>query len=339
MKFSSGCGCVLLSLVLGSGLVCGCGMTQIKQGQDIQGYLDEAQRHAQVDSTDAQARRFADLAIAVAPGSIRVYIPDPNAPSSALVEPKTVADVFASVGDDSALADYMQQAIKKFPNDPLIDIAYQTLEDAQGRLGRVKEQKATSATLAGLLHNKLLSPGANDPAGLKCAQAQADWDSGNAALGAAEYRQAMLGYSKDARPPNGLAYSYAVANSAPNLHEALLLAQQALLLAPAQVQAGKVPEDQPALIQDTLGWVQYRLGRYKEAEANLQQAAAAVPRQAEVRYHLGMVYLAEGRTEAARIELTHATLLSKGYAAAQSELARLPKPAPVADDGLPKFPA
>ena len=47
--------------------------------------------------------------------------------------------------------------------------------------------------------------------------------------------------------------------------------------------------------KDTLGWVDYRSGDLKSAVPLLEEAAAALPDQAAVRYHLGMSYAASGQ--------------------------------------------
>jgi tetratricopeptide (TPR) repeat protein len=57
------------------------------------------------------------------------------------------------------------------------------------------------------------------------------------------------------------------------------------------------PED-PAII-DSLGWVQYKLGRYEEALANLQRAYELFP-DPEVASHVGEVMWMMGREEQAK---------------------------------------
>ena len=46
--------------------------------------------------------------------------------------------------------------------------------------------------------------------------------------------------------------------------------------------------------KDTLGWVSYRRGDYKSAMSLLEEAAAELPNLPDVRYHLGMNYIADG---------------------------------------------
>ena len=51
--------------------------------------------------------------------------------------------------------------------------------------------------------------------------------------------------------------------------------------------------------KDTLGWVSYREGKFKDAISLLEQASAALPDLALVHYHLGMSYLAVGQNKSA----------------------------------------
>jgi tetratricopeptide (TPR) repeat protein len=60
--------------------------------------------------------------------------------------------------------------------------------------------------------------------------------------------------------------------------------------------------DNPAFL-DTLGWVYYRLGDYKEALPYLKQAVDKAGQVPVLRYHLGMAYLAAGNTVNAKEEL------------------------------------
>ena len=293
----------------------GCG-TQAQNAIKVQEDLEEAQQHLQVDPTDTQARQCADRAIAVAPRDPETYFgsltPNPNNPLPQI----SVVAVFAAAGDNPALADYMTQAVQKFPGD---ERGYLILAQTQGQLGQTAAQKATAAQLAALLTKKLHTPGVPDIENLTVSLAQAQIDSGDAADGAATYQKAIQAYPTEPTPPNNLAYAYAVSGT--HLPEALALAQKAITLA----QKKGATDTEIAGYQDTLGWVQYHQGNYAAAEQNLLQAANALPRLAEVRYHLGLVYIAEGKTDAARAELGHAVLLAQGYAAAQQAFDTLPK--------------
>jgi Flp pilus assembly protein TadD len=295
----------------------GCG-SKLQNAIEVQSTLSEASRHAQVDPDDKQARQWADRAIALAPNNPITYFGDPTVTTP---NPEIgVAFVFQAVGDDTALVDYMRQAVQKFPND---DRGYQILIDADGRLGRTAERQVIAAKLIPLLTQKLRTPGTTGIEELTVALAQAYFDSGDPVNGAATYQKAIQAYPTSPTPLNNLAYAYAVSNT--HLAEALPLAQQAVTLAQKQSANADMDNIEVAGYQDTLGWVQYRQGNYKEAEQNLLEAASAVPRLPEVRYHLGTVYAAEGKTDAARAEFGHAVLLSPGYVDAQQALDKLPK--------------
>jgi Flp pilus assembly protein TadD len=58
------------------------------------------------------------------------------------------------------------------------------------------------------------------------------------------------------------------------------------------------PED--ASITDSLGWAEFKRGRFPEAIATLQKAAQAEPAQAEIQEHLGDALYAAGRRYEAR---------------------------------------
>ena len=51
--------------------------------------------------------------------------------------------------------------------------------------------------------------------------------------------------------------------------------------------------------QDTFGWAQYKRGNTADAARILEGVASKLPNLAAVRYHLGMTYLAAGRSDQA----------------------------------------
>ncbi len=302
----------------------GCG-TQFAKDQQIQDDLQAAMQQAQVGKTQ-EARQWADRAVAVAPQNINTYLNIPTNTDD--TDRLSLVDinggdsgVFTSVGDDASVIFYMTKAVTKFPDNfyPL-----QALEDAQGRTGDTAAQRATAARLAALIERQLRTPGHETGPDLEIRLAQAYWDAGDPVKGAAAYRRVIAIYPGDkavqSSAENGLAYAYAVANDTTHLPEALTLAQASLKLAQAD---GEDDQAQGA-ISDTVGWVQYRLGDYKNALINVQDGVSASPRLAEGRYHLAMVYKALGDTEAARTEFGYAVHLSQDYADAKRELASLP---------------
>ena len=308
--------CAGAALLL-TGLLAGCG-TQAQNALKVQEDLSEAQRHVQVDPTDTQARQWADRAIAVAPQDLATYFgPDAATTSSGdALTLLSIASVFASTGDTPAIAAYMTQATQKFPND---ERGFLLLSQAQKTLGQASAQKATAAQLVSLLLKKIHTPGATNLDGLYEELGQAYFDAGDTVNGTATFTKAIQAYPTEPGLPNDLAYNDALRGT--NLPQALTLAHQAITLAQKQNE----PDEQIAAYQDALGWVQYQQGDYVGAEQNLLQAVNAMPRFAEIRYHLGLVYTAQGNTDAARSELSHAVLLAQNYAAAQQALDTLPK--------------
>ena len=90
-------------------------------------------------------------------------------------------------------------------------------------------------------------------------------------------------------PPvlNNLAYLYAERlNELDKAHD---LAQRARALQPGD-----------AAIADTLGWILYKRGDYKQALALLQESAQNLPNNPEIQFHLGMASYMMGRTDEAR---------------------------------------
>ena len=70
--------------------------------------------------------------------------------------------------------------------------------------------------------------------------------------------------------------------------------------------ARSLAQSQVPQFKDTLGWVYYRRGDYKNAVTLLEQAVAEIPNNATVRYHLGMTYAALRETSKASEELKKA---------------------------------
>src|SRR5439155_15398749 len=101
------------------------------------------------------------------------------------------------------------------------------------------------------------------------------------------YRAALL-----REPDNALAlnnYAYFLSRDPTRLGEALDLAERAHRGAPGN----------PA-VADTLGWLLYLKGDLERAEALTLAALQGLPQNAQVRYHLGMIYLRRGNVAAAR---------------------------------------
>lgn len=325
--------CLLFALGL---CLAGCGVTQDMKNVKINDNLTMARQAATLGKT-AEARRWADRAIAVAPNDVSVYAPDLSGYSAFSTDPPefvhdSVGEVFISAGDDATAVAYLSEAARKFGQS---DRPLALLAQAQNRLGDTANARASAKTLASLLEARLARPGVLPSAGLLGELAQAYFDSGDPAKGAATYERVIATYpfspqTNDAR--NGLAYSWAVAGDTAHLPQALTLSLQALKAAQSLAKQGRMTDAEVAAVQDTVGWVQFRQGNYSEALLNLHEAMNGDPREAENRYHLGMTYQKLGQTEAARAELSRAVLLSPGYAEAAAALAALPSaPAAPAD--------
>ena len=100
-------------------------------------------------------------------------------------------------------------------------------------------------------------------------------------------------------------------------------------LARAEVIARRLRGSSVAAYQDTYGWIAYRRGNLIEAEAELGKAAAGLPDDPMVQYHLAMTYLAVGRKADALTQFNIAIALVKPddtrdfVASAKAEIAKL----------------
>jgi len=81
------------------------------------------------------------------------------------------------------------------------------------------------------------------------------------------------------------------------------------------------PIQNPA-VQDTFGWIAYQQGNYAEALDALEPAAAGLPDEPVVQFHLGMVYAALDRKDPAIEALTRALQLGEGRNLPQMAVAR-----------------
>jgi tetratricopeptide (TPR) repeat protein len=115
-------------------------------------------------------------------------------------------------------------------------------------------------------------------------------------------------------PDNQHAYNalgYSLAERGVRLPEAYQLIQKALQIAPGD-----------PFIMDSMGWVQYRMGNLKEAEAQLRQAYA-LRSDPEIAVHLGEVLWQEGRKDDAQKLWREAKVKDPQNDALKSTLQRL----------------
>jgi len=96
---------------------------------------------------------------------------------------------------------------------------------------------------------------------------------------------------------NYLGYSYA--DMGHRLDEARAMIQRA---------AERRPND--AAITDSLGWVMYRQGDYKQAVKTLERAVELEPEDATINSHLGDAYFAAGRKIEAQYQWRRALALN-----------------------------
>ena len=78
----------------------------------------------------------------------------------------------------------------------------------------------------------------------------------------------------------------------------------------AQSLAAVLRKSQIPQFKDTLGWLSYLQGDYRTAVSLSEEAAAALPDQASVRYHLGMSYISTNQLEKASEQLKKALELA-----------------------------
>ncbi|WP_229417438.1 tetratricopeptide repeat protein [Massilia sp. Root418] len=133
-------------------------------------------------------------------------------------------------------------------------------------------------------------------------------------LGKTELMETSLRKVMEIAPDNHHAYNalgYSLADRNQRLDEAYTLVEKALQMAPND-----------PFIMDSMGWVQYRQGRLKEAEATLRQAYT-LRNDPEIAVHLGEVLWAQGDQGGAQKLWREARAKDPQNDALKSTLARL----------------
>lgn len=130
---------------------------------------------------------------------------------------------------------------------------------------------------------------------------------------AAEFERVLALREDDSTAMNYLGYMWA--DRGVHLERALALIERAVAIQP----------NNGAYI-DSLGWAQYRLGRYEEARLSLEKAAKLTPDNATIHEHLGDVYLAMDDVTRARAAYERALQLDdeESVEKVREKLARLP---------------
>ena len=118
------------------------------------------------------------------------------------------------------------------------------------------------------------------------------------------YEKALSIIPESVPAQNNLAWLYA--EQSIKLDDALKLAQKAKTAVP--INGG---------ITDTLGWVYYKKGLYKEARNTLEEAIKLSPDEPTIHHHLGLTYYKEKRTADAKKEFQKALSISQNFPEAQ----------------------
>ena len=181
-----------------------------------------------------------------------------------------------------AIASFLS-AIKAQPNDP---VSYQALADLYRRQNNYDEE--IRILRKGLQQQPSVTP-------LQMALASALEQKGDYEIAISEYGSILDKHPGDLIASNNLASLLLDYRS-----DAPGSVERAQTIA-AVLRSSRVPQ-----FKDTLGWVRYHQGDYGSAVSLCEEAVAALPDQAAVRYHLGMGYAALGRPDKASDQLKKA---------------------------------
>ena len=192
------------------------------------------------------------------------------------------AEALVLLGSVQLMSKAPDQAIRSFQlavaKQPKNMIGYRALADYY--IGQRNIGKAREVVQAGLKENP-------DNMLLRLSSAGLMELAGEVDAAIAEYEKILLSDPSSLVASNNLASLLADNRD----DKASLSRAQALATA---LRKSPVPQ-----FKDTIGWVSYRQGDYKAATPLLEEAAAALPGQPLIRYHLGMSYMAAGAPDKA----------------------------------------
>lgn len=208
---------------------------------------------------------------------------------SVLVKNPADANALVLLGSTQLASGAADQALKSFVTavnaQPKQSVGYQAL--AEFHLGQKKYDEAIKVIRSGLEQQP-------DSMVLHMVLAGALERKGDYEAAIAEYE-----FMADKQPGNLI-----VAN---NLASLLLDRRtDKASLKRAQSLAAALRKSQIPQFKDTLGWLSYLQGDFKTAVSLSEEAAAALPDQASVRYHLGMSYISTNQLDKASEQLKKA---------------------------------
>lgn len=244
----------------------------------------------------------------------------------------TLLSLYMRQGKVQAAVPRISRLVEQYPQNPglhvLLGVAYLNVKDleraeANARQALALDPKAKDAYT--LLANIDLARGATEPAKTHFRAAIAANPAGLANYLALASQYEREGNWDEARKLCEKARqvdpgSPVVANRLANLYldhggdvnVAVSLAQMA---------KQKMP-DSPETT-DTLGWAYYKLGSTKAAVAQLKESAQKVPRNPVYQYHLGIAYLADGRSDLGAQALRRALAMDPAFPGAPDAKAAL----------------
>lgn len=189
-----------------------------------------------------------------------------------------LAQVYLAMGDAAKAREQYAATLSKVPGSP---IAYQQLARLHSADGDMAAAMATvEAGIAASERNPLLA--------LMFGSMQSN--SGNQDAAIAAFDEIVGRYLDAEAPDNNLALLLADHRSG-----------EPESLARGRAITERLQDSQEPTYLGTAGWVQYRSGNFSRAVELLQQAAALGGAKPAYQYHLGIAYLASGRTEEAKV--------------------------------------